>query len=63
MIFEPKFLISKQVEALYKLQIDQFGGTHGVRDEGLPLPLGQNHPFLDGNKRIATLTAALFFVR
>jgi death on curing protein len=34
---EPKFLTTEQVEALHKLQIDQFGGSHGVRDEGLLL--------------------------
>lgn len=34
---EPKFLTAEQVEALHKLQIDQFGGSHGVRDEGLLL--------------------------
>jgi death-on-curing protein len=37
MIPEPKFLTAEQVEALHKLQINQFGGTHGVRDEGLLL--------------------------
>jgi death on curing protein len=37
MIPEPKFLTNEQVEALHKLQIDQFGGTPGVRDEGLLL--------------------------
>ena len=33
----PKFLTADQVEALHKLQIDQFGGSHGIRDEGLLL--------------------------
>jgi death-on-curing protein len=33
----PKFLSLEQVKALHKLQIDQFGGSHGVRDEGLLL--------------------------
>lgn len=37
MIPEPKFLTTEQVEALHKLQIDQFGGAPGVRDEGLLL--------------------------
>lgn len=37
MISEPKFLSVEQVEAMHKLQIDQFGGSHGVRDEGLLL--------------------------
>ena len=34
---EPKFLTVEQVEALHRIQIDEFGGTHGVRDEGLLL--------------------------
>lgn len=37
MIPAPKFLTMEQVEALHNLQIDQFGGSHGVRDEGLLL--------------------------
>src|SRR5476651_2345346 len=38
----PKFLTVDQVIALHKLQINQFGGSHGVRDEGLLLSaLGQ----------------------
>lgn len=39
---EPKFLTLDQVVALHKMQIDQFGGSHGVKDEGLLLSaLGQ----------------------
>jgi death-on-curing protein len=42
MSLQPKFLTFDQVIALHKLQIDQFGGTHGVKDEGLLLSaLGQ----------------------
>ena len=38
----PKFLTLDQIAALHKLQIDQFGGSHGVKDEGLLLSaLGQ----------------------
>jgi death-on-curing protein len=38
----PKFLTRDQVIALHKLQIDQFGGVAGVKDEGLLLSaLGQ----------------------
>jgi death on curing protein len=33
----PKFLTVDQVVALHKLQIEQFGGIHGVKDEGLLL--------------------------
>lgn len=32
-----KFLTVEQVETLHKLQIDGFGGAHGVRDQGLLL--------------------------
>lgn len=42
MIVLPKFLTLEQVLALHKLQIDQFGGLHGVKDEGSLLSaLGQ----------------------
>lgn len=33
----PKFLTYEQVLALHKIQIEQFGGSHGVKDEGLLL--------------------------
>lgn len=33
----PKFLTLDQVVALHQLQIDQFGGSSGVKDEGLLL--------------------------
>lgn len=32
-----KFLAVEQVETLHQLQIDSFGGSHGVRDQGLLL--------------------------
>lgn len=35
MSFGPKFLTFDQVLALHKLQIDKFGGSHGVKDESL----------------------------
>lgn len=42
MIFQPRFLTFEQVIALHNLQIDQFGGLHGVKNEGLLLSaLGQ----------------------
>jgi len=31
----PKFLTFEQVLLLHKIQIDEFGGSHGVKDEGL----------------------------
>ena len=34
---KPVFLTVGQIMALHKLQIDQFGGSRGVRDEGLLL--------------------------
>jgi len=37
MITQPKFILLEQVVALHKLQVDQFGGTHGVKDQGLLL--------------------------
>ncbi len=42
MILQPKFLTFEQVIGLHNLQIDQFGGLHGVKNEGLLLSaLGQ----------------------
>ncbi|MCC7441864.1 MAG: type II toxin-antitoxin system death-on-curing family toxin [Bdellovibrionales bacterium] len=37
MSLSPKFLTFEQVLALHKIQIEQFGGSHGVKDEGLLL--------------------------
>ena len=42
MSLNPKFLTLNQVIALHQLQIDQFGGSPGVKDEGILLSaLGQ----------------------
>ena len=80
------FIHRQVVEVLQRLQIDAFGGLHGIRDEGalesaLARPvnmaaygeddlivlaaaylfgLAKNHAFLDGNKRIAIVTAGVF---
>lgn len=35
MTISPKFLTLEQVIKLHELQIDEFGGSHGVKDEGL----------------------------
>lgn len=35
MIFSPKFLSLEQVIKLHKLQVDEYGGSPGVKDEGL----------------------------
>lgn len=82
------FLDAKTVKQLHKMQIDNFGGIHGLRDEGMldsalnrPINkadygndnvfdlaaaylfgLARNHPFLDGNKRIAIVTAGIFLM-
>ena len=37
MSLSPKFLTFEQVLALHKIQIEEFGGSHGVKDEGLLL--------------------------
>lgn len=42
MSLKPKFLTASQVMSLHQLQIDQFGGSPGIKDEGLLLSaLGQ----------------------
>ncbi len=81
-------LSKEQVLLLHRLLIDQSGGSHGVRDEGLldsslnaPFQtfnneyvyksiyiiasklayfLVDNHPFVDGNKRIGILVMITF---
>lgn len=35
MSFSPKFLTYEQIIVLHELQIEEFGGHHGVKDEGL----------------------------
>ena len=70
------YLTSVEVFAIHEIQIERYGGSYGLRDQGLleaalfrPQTgyyanlideaaslwesLGQNHPFIDGNKRIA----------
>lgn len=82
------FLSKRLVLAIHRDLIDSFGGTHGIRDEGLLesalaqphmtaggkyvhrtifaqaaaylFHLSANHPFLDGNKRIAFAAADTF---
>ncbi len=82
------FLTLEQVLAIHDNQIEQYGGSHGIRDLGLlesalARPQGSfggedlypgiffkaavlvqgiilNHPFLDGNKRTGTVSAARF---
>lgn len=82
------FLSVDDVLTLHHLQIEHFGGQHGVRDRGLiesavamPMAsfggadlhpdlfdkasaylfhLAQNHPFIDGNKRVAAAAGIVF---
>lgn len=85
---EPRFLGLDRVIQLHRILIEEYGGSHGVRDLGL---LGsaiaqpgsmfdgaylhgdlfemaaaclyhivQNHPFVDGNKRIGSAAAIIF---
>ncbi len=83
-----KFLSHAQVLQLHDDVINRYGGSHGLRDQGLlesalAMPeaafggqflhpdiatmaaaylfhLFQNHPFLDGNKRIGAAAAVTF---
>lgn len=83
-----KFLSRRFIVFYHSRLIEVFGGTHGVRDEGLlesalaqpqatfggeylhqdrwemaaayAFHLAQNHPFLDGNKRIAAVAMGAF---
>lgn len=85
---EPRWLTLEEVRRLHTLQIDEFGGTPGIRDIGLlesavlrphqryygerktivdlavayATALSGNHPFVDGNKRVA-FHAMLVFLR
>lgn len=83
------FLHREVVEILHRLQIEAYGGIHGLRDAGalesaIARPvnkaaygetdlvalaaaylfgLAKNPAFLDGNKRIAIVTAGVFLER
>ncbi len=84
---EPKWLTKRMVLAIHDEAVEMFGGTAGIRDDGLlesalsrpqnrhgyesdatlfdlaaSLCHGicKNHPFLDGNKRTALLSARAF---
>jgi len=80
------FLHKSEVLAMHQLMIDEFGGSHGLRDEGAlesalnaaenrahyedadlatcaatyAYHLCQAHAFIDGNKRVAAVTAEAF---
>lgn len=84
------FLTLEEVLKIHCDQIDRYGGTYEVRDEGLltsalAMPMAQlggaylhetpadmaaaylyhlacNHPFVDGNKRVAAVAARVFLM-
>lgn len=84
----PRWVSRQVVLALHKESIAAFGGSDGIRDEGLlesalarpenlfsygsptlyklaaayGYGLAKNHPFIDGNKRTAFLTSAVFLM-
>jgi death on curing protein len=83
----PRFIGLDAALAMHQTQIEIFGGTQGLRDQGLLesalgqvqstyaytsdlyeaaaqycLSLAKNHPFLDGNKRIAADYMLTFLV-
>lgn len=83
---EPEWVLRETVLTLHEQSLAQFGGSAGIRDEGLldsalgrpqnlfaygkptlfdlaaayAFGLAKNHPFIDGNKRMAFVTAVLF---
>jgi death-on-curing protein len=82
---ERTFLTVAEVLAIHHLQIEEYGGTQGIRDLGLlesavfrpqtgyynniqeeaaalMESLANNHPFLDGNKRVAFASVHTFLL-
>jgi death-on-curing protein len=80
------YLTVAEVEQMHRELIDEFGGSHGLRDRAaleaavfrpqngyynslaeeaaaLMESLANNHPFLDGNERIAFSAADTFLAR
>lgn len=79
------YLTVGEVFEIHRLQIQNYGGSHGIRDKGLlesavfrpqigyyssvaeeaaalMESLANNHPFLDGNKRVAFAAAHTFLL-
>jgi death-on-curing protein len=84
----PEFLTIQEVLEIHANQIESYGGSPGIRDQGLLeaalaqpeatfggdylhhglyemaaaylFHLVQNHPFIDGNKRVGTVAAVVF---
>ena len=82
---ERTFLTVAEVQAIHHLQIEEYGGAHGIRDPGLLESAvfrpqtgyynsiqeeaaalmeshANNHPFLDGNKRVAFASVHTFLL-
>lgn len=86
---EPRWILPATISAVHAAQIDEHGGSHGIRDEGLlesalarPRSLfaygeaptlcdlaaaygygiAKNHPFIDGNKRVAWVATRTFLL-
>jgi len=85
---EPRFLNTAEVLEIHEEMIDRYGGSAGVRDQGLlesalAVPqsgfggqylhtdiyqmaaaylfhITQNHPLIDGNKRVGAMVAFVF---
>jgi death on curing protein len=79
------YLTIAEILAIHHLQIEEYGGVHGVRDQGLlesavfrpqvgyyadvteeaaalMESLTNNHPFFDGNKRVAFAATHTFLL-
>jgi len=79
------YLTVAEILAIHQLQIEEYGGAHGVRDQALlesavfrpqvgyyldvteeaaalMESLANNHPFLDGNKRVAFAATHTFLL-
>ena len=79
------YLTIAEILGIHQLQIEEYGGVHGVRDQGLlesavfrpqvgyyadvaeeaaalMEPLANNHPFFDGNKRVAFAATHTFLL-
>lgn len=79
------YLTIAEVLAIHQLQIEEYGGVHGIRDQGLlesalfrpqvgyyadvteeaaalMESLANNHPFFDGNKRVAFAATHTFLL-
>ena len=82
---ESVYLTVGEILQIHQQQVDNYGGTHGLRDKGLlesavfrpqigyynniaeeaaalMESLANNHPFLDGNKRVAFAAAHTFLL-